>query len=198
MKVIEQAFRVYCDPAELEATIAFYEGLEARGCELRISVGEVAVAKVGGFLILAGPPRALEPVSHVGGIFYVDTLDDAVATSEKGGATLLAGPHAAPGGRNSKAAVRSFARNWTLDLKERRIRVNVLSPGPTKTPGLTGLAGSDEGARQALLDQVAREVPLGRVADPDEIASAALFLASDESSFITGIELFADGGQAQV
>jgi NAD(P)-dependent dehydrogenase (short-subunit alcohol dehydrogenase family) len=98
----------------------------------------------------------------------------------------------------SKAAVRSFARNWTLDLKQRRIRVNVLSPGPTNTPGLVGLAGDDPAAQQGLLDQVASEVPLGRVADPDEIANVALFLASDESSFVTGIELFADGGQAQV
>jgi NAD(P)-dependent dehydrogenase (short-subunit alcohol dehydrogenase family) len=98
----------------------------------------------------------------------------------------------------SKAALRSFARHWTLDLKERRIRVNVLSPGPTKTPGLLGLAGDDRAAQQGMLDQMASELPLGRVADPDEIASVALFLASDESSFVTGVELFADGGQAQV
>jgi NAD(P)-dependent dehydrogenase (short-subunit alcohol dehydrogenase family) len=98
----------------------------------------------------------------------------------------------------SKAAVRGFARHWTLDLKERRIRVNVLSPGPTKTPGLVGLAGDDRAARQAMLDQMASELPLGRVADPDEIASAALFLASDDSSFVAATELFADGGQAQV
>jgi NAD(P)-dependent dehydrogenase (short-subunit alcohol dehydrogenase family) len=98
----------------------------------------------------------------------------------------------------SKAALRSFARHWTLDLKERRIRVNVLSPGPTKTPGLLGLAGDDRAAQQSMLDQMASELPLGRVADPDEIASAALFLASDDSSFVTGAELFADGGQAQV
>jgi NAD(P)-dependent dehydrogenase (short-subunit alcohol dehydrogenase family) len=98
----------------------------------------------------------------------------------------------------SKAALRSFARHWTLDLKERRIRVNVLSPGSTRTPGLVGLAGDDPAAQQGLLDQLASEVPLGRVADPDEIASAALFLASDDSSFVTGVELFVDGGQAQV
>jgi NAD(P)-dependent dehydrogenase (short-subunit alcohol dehydrogenase family) len=98
----------------------------------------------------------------------------------------------------SKAALRSFARHWTLDLKDRRIRVNVLSPGPTKTPGLLGLAGDDRAARQDMLDQMASELPLGRVADPNEIASAALFLASDDSSFVTGAELFADGGQAQV
>ena len=98
----------------------------------------------------------------------------------------------------SKAALRSFARHWTLDLKQRRIRVNVLSPGPTKTPGLLGLASDDRAAQQAMLDQMPSELPLGRVADPDEIAGAALFLASDDSSFVTGAELFADGGQAQV
>jgi NAD(P)-dependent dehydrogenase (short-subunit alcohol dehydrogenase family) len=98
----------------------------------------------------------------------------------------------------SKAALRSFARHWTLDLKERRIRVNVLSPGPTKTPGLLDLAGDNRAAQQSMLDQMASELPLGRVADPDEIASAALFLASDDSSFVAGSELFVDGGQARV
>jgi NAD(P)-dependent dehydrogenase (short-subunit alcohol dehydrogenase family) len=98
----------------------------------------------------------------------------------------------------SKAAIRSFARHWTLDLKQRRIRVNVLSPGPTKTPGLLGLAGADQAAQQNLLEAAVAEVPLGRIADPDEIASAALFLASDESRFVAGVELFADGGQAQI
>jgi NAD(P)-dependent dehydrogenase (short-subunit alcohol dehydrogenase family) len=98
----------------------------------------------------------------------------------------------------SKAALRSFARHWTLDLKGRGIRVNVLSPGPTKTPGLLALAGDDQAAQQGMIDQMASESPLGRVADPDEIASAALFLASDDSSFVAGAELFADGGQAQI
>ncbi|MDR6289865.1 MULTISPECIES: SDR family oxidoreductase [Inquilinus] len=99
----------------------------------------------------------------------------------------------------SKAAVRNLVRHWTLDLKGRGIRINVLSPGPTKTPGLVGLAGDDAAAQQGLLDYLATEqVPLGRVADPDEIAAAALFLASDDASFVTGSELFADGGQAQV
>ena len=98
----------------------------------------------------------------------------------------------------SKAAVRSFARHWTLDLKARHIRVNVLSPGPTATPGLVGLAGDDQAAQQGLLAKLAEGVPLGRVADPYEIAGAALFLASQDSSFVTGIELFADGGSAQV
>jgi NAD(P)-dependent dehydrogenase (short-subunit alcohol dehydrogenase family) len=98
----------------------------------------------------------------------------------------------------SKAALRSLARHWTLDLKERRIRINVLSPGPTKTPGLLDLAGDDRAAQQGMLDQMASELPLGRVADPEEIASAALFLASDDSSFVSGAELFVDGGKARV
>jgi NAD(P)-dependent dehydrogenase (short-subunit alcohol dehydrogenase family) len=85
-----------------------------------------------------------------------------------------------------------------LALRARVVRVDVLSPGPTKTPGLLDLAGDDRAAQQGMLDQMASELPLGRVADPDEIASAALFLASDDSSFVTGAELFADGGQAQV
>lgn len=83
----------------------------------------------------------------------------------------------------SKAALRSFARTWVLDLKGRGIRINVLSPGPTTTPGLVGLAGEDAAAQQNLLMEMALQVPLGRLADPDEIASAALFLASPDSSF---------------
>jgi NAD(P)-dependent dehydrogenase (short-subunit alcohol dehydrogenase family) len=94
--------------------------------------------------------------------------------------------------------VRAFARNWILDLKGRGIRVNVLSPGPTRTPGLVGLAGPDAARQQGLLDQMAAHVPLGRVGDPDEIARAAVFLASDDASFVTGAELFVDGGEAQV
>jgi NAD(P)-dependent dehydrogenase (short-subunit alcohol dehydrogenase family) len=98
----------------------------------------------------------------------------------------------------SKAAVRSFVRHWILDLKGRNIRFNTLTPGPTKTPGLVDLAGPDAAQQQALLEHMASLVPMGRVGDPDEIAKAAVFLASDESSFITGTELFVDGGEAQI
>jgi NAD(P)-dependent dehydrogenase (short-subunit alcohol dehydrogenase family) len=97
----------------------------------------------------------------------------------------------------SKAAVRNFARSWILDLAPRRIRVNVLSPGATSTPGLHGLAKTEEQNEQ-LVKALEAATPLGRMGDPDEIAAAALFLASDESSFVNGIELFADGGSAQV
>ena len=97
----------------------------------------------------------------------------------------------------TKAAVRSFARTWTTDLKDRRIRVNAVSPGPIDTPGLTELAAST-GAGEQRLKMIAEGVPLGRLGTPDEIAKAVVFLASDDSSYITGTELFVDGGFAQV
>ncbi len=96
----------------------------------------------------------------------------------------------------TKAAVRNFARTWALDLQGKGIRVNVLSPGPTLTPGLRGLA--EPGAERQMLDGMATAVPLGRLGDPAEIAAAALFLATEESSFVNGVEFFVDGGQAQV
>ena len=97
----------------------------------------------------------------------------------------------------TKAAVRSFARTWTADLKGRKIRVNALSPGPIDTPGLNELLWL-AGRGRAALKMLASRVPLGRMGTPDEIAKAVVFLASDDSSFVTGIELFVDGGFAQV
>ena len=97
----------------------------------------------------------------------------------------------------TKAAVRSFARTWTTDLKARKIRVNVVSPGPIDTPGFGAVAGTPEQAEQMKAGMAAM-VPLGRVGTSDEIARAVVFLASDDSSFVTGTELFVDGGIAQV
>src|SRR5437016_4215692 len=97
----------------------------------------------------------------------------------------------------TKAAVRSFARTWTSDLKDRHIRVNAVSPGATDTPGLNELLGSSEAGQQRA-KTIASTVPLGRRGTPDEIAKAVVFLASDDSSYITGTELFVDGGFAQV
>lgn len=98
----------------------------------------------------------------------------------------------------SKAAVRNLARSWILDLKDRHIRVNVLSPGPVRTPGLVNLAGPDEAAQNGLLEHFAAQIPSGRVGKPEEIANVAVFLASNDSSFVNGAEIFADGGIAQV
>jgi NAD(P)-dependent dehydrogenase (short-subunit alcohol dehydrogenase family) len=97
----------------------------------------------------------------------------------------------------TKAAVRSFARTWTTDLKERHIRVNAVSPGSTDTPGLNDLlASSPVGEERRKM--ISAIVPLGRLGMPDEIAKAVVFLASDDSSYVTGTELFVDGGFAQV
>jgi len=97
----------------------------------------------------------------------------------------------------TKAAVRSFARTWTTDLKDRRIRVNAISPGSIDTPGLSDLlASSDVGEQRKKM--ISASVPLGRFGTAEEIAKAVVFLASDESSYVTGIELFVDGGIAQV
>jgi NAD(P)-dependent dehydrogenase (short-subunit alcohol dehydrogenase family) len=97
----------------------------------------------------------------------------------------------------TKAAVRSFARTWTTDLKERRIRVNAVSPGFIDTPGLSNLLAST-GTGQQGKEMISNAIPLGRFGTPDEIAKALAFLASDDSSYITGTELFVDGGFAQV
>jgi NAD(P)-dependent dehydrogenase (short-subunit alcohol dehydrogenase family) len=97
----------------------------------------------------------------------------------------------------SKAAARSFARVWTTDLKARRIRVNALSPGMTDTEGLRTLLGSSKAGEERRA-QAASLIPLGRMGEAEDVAKAALFLASDDSVYITGIELFVDGGIAQV
>jgi NAD(P)-dependent dehydrogenase (short-subunit alcohol dehydrogenase family) len=97
----------------------------------------------------------------------------------------------------TKAAARSFARTWTTDLKERRIRVNAVSPGSIDTPGLSGLLASSETGEQRR-KMIASNTPLGRLGTPDEVARAVVFLASDDSSYVTGAELFVDGGFAQV
>jgi NAD(P)-dependent dehydrogenase (short-subunit alcohol dehydrogenase family) len=134
----------------------------------------------------------------------VFTVQKALAVLNEGASVIIAGSTAASKGNPafgvyaaSKAALRSFTRTWAAELTGRNIRVNTIAPGPTNTPGLSGLA-PDPAQAQGLLDMLAGNVPLGRLAHPDEIANAVLFLASDQASFITGTELFADGGEAQL
>ena len=98
----------------------------------------------------------------------------------------------------SKAAVRSFARTWAVDLKDRKIRVNVVSPGTVITPGYKNELGMSDAQIEELEAQVAASTPLGRAGTPDEIAKAVVFLASDDSSYVNAIELFVDGGMAQI
>jgi NAD(P)-dependent dehydrogenase (short-subunit alcohol dehydrogenase family) len=139
---------------------------------------------------------------NVKGLLF--TVQQALPLVPDGGAIILNASIVASKGlaANSvysatKAAVRSFARTWTTDLKDRRIRVNAVSPGSIDTPGLSGLLASSETGQQRL-KMIANSVPLGRLGTPDEIAKAVVFLASDDSSYVTGTELFVDGGFAQV
>ncbi|WP_375765719.1 SDR family oxidoreductase [Archangium gephyra] len=134
----------------------------------------------------------------------VFTVQKALPLLRDGGSIILTGSTAGTVGSPAfsiygatKAALRSFARNWMLDLKDRHIRVNTLSPGPIRTPGLKGL-GKTESESQAIFDSLAASVPMGRLGDPDEVAKAVVFLASDDSSFVNGVELFVDGGLAQI
>jgi NAD(P)-dependent dehydrogenase (short-subunit alcohol dehydrogenase family) len=134
----------------------------------------------------------------------VFTVQKALPLFQDGGSIILNASIAASKGieassvyNATKAAIRSFARTWTVELKHRNIRVNAISPGMIDTPGLNGLAQSQEQLDQFKMSFVSA-VPLGRMGSPDEVAKAASFLASDDSSYVTGIELFVDGGVAQI
>jgi NAD(P)-dependent dehydrogenase (short-subunit alcohol dehydrogenase family) len=126
------------------------------------------------------------------------TVQKALPLFKDGGSIIMTGSIAGLKGfeglgvyNASKAAVRSFARTWTNDLKKRKIRVNVISPGPIDTGSLVGMPKEVKDAFVSL-------IPMGRIGQPEEIARAALFLASDDSSFVTGVELCVDGGLAQI
>ena len=139
---------------------------------------------------------------NVKGVLF--TVQKALPLFQDGGSIILnASVNASKGIEASsvysatKAAVRSFARTWTVDLKARKIRVNAISPGPIDTPIFNGLNQSKEEIEQ-LKKSLITSVPMGRMGNTDEIAKVVSFLASDESSFVTGIELFVDGGMAQI
>jgi NAD(P)-dependent dehydrogenase (short-subunit alcohol dehydrogenase family) len=126
------------------------------------------------------------------------TVQKALPLMKDGGSIILNGSVASAKGTAAfgvygatKASLRSFVRTWTSDLKDRHIRSNVISPGPTDTPVIDGQPAD-------AIARIVSTIPMGRMGDPDEIAKAALFLASDDSSFVTGIELFVDGGRGQV
>ena len=139
---------------------------------------------------------------NVKGLLF--TVQKALPLIPNGGSIILNASIVASKGNPSssvysatKAAVRSFARTWTADLKARKIRVNAISPGPIEPPAMDSLGGTPEKTREFKAGMAA-SVPLGRLGQPDEIAKAAVFLASDDASYVTGVELFVDGGMAQV
>ncbi|TWB22616.1 hypothetical protein FBZ89_103240 [Nitrospirillum amazonense] len=194
---------VQADSAKAEDLNRLYEQVKAQAGRI-----DVLFANAGGGTML---PLGQITEDHYDDIFgrnvkaVLFTVQKALPLLVDGASVILTGSTAGSTGTAafsvysaSKAAVRNFARSWTLDLKERGIRVNVLSPGPIRTPGLVELAGPDAAQQQGLLDYMASQVPLGRVGEVEEVAKAALFLASSDSSFVAGAELFADGGLAQV
>jgi NAD(P)-dependent dehydrogenase (short-subunit alcohol dehydrogenase family) len=140
---------------------------------------------------------------NVKGVLF--TVQKALPLFKDGGSIILNGSIASSKAMEgntvysaTKAVVRSFARTWTLELRSRKIRINVVSPGPIDTPGLNnfirGMGMGEDQIKKAIISSV----PMGRMGAPDEVASAVLFLASDDSSFVTGVELFVDGGMAQI
>jgi len=135
--------------------------------------------------------------TNVRGVLF--TVQKALPLLSRGSSVILTGSMVSIKGfpacsayNASKAAVRSFARTWIVDLKGRDIRVNVLSPGYTETPGLAQFMNDEAKAAAAV------SVPLGRMATPDDLGKAAVFLASDDSAYVNGIELFVDGGAVQI
>jgi NAD(P)-dependent dehydrogenase (short-subunit alcohol dehydrogenase family) len=148
--------------------------------------------------------------SHFDKIFNVNvkgllfTVQKALTLFQDGGSIILTGSIGGSKGYEgssvysaTKAAIRSFARSWTVELKHRKIRVNAISPGPIDTPMTSSMVQSEELGEQ-LKTNLVNAVPLGMMGNPDEVAKAVSFLASDDSSYITGIELFVDGGMAQI
>jgi NAD(P)-dependent dehydrogenase (short-subunit alcohol dehydrogenase family) len=197
-----EATAVRGDVANLADIDRLYAAVAERGRSI-----DVLFANAGG-----GEFAALEQVTeeHFDATFNINvrgmlfTVQEAIPLLNHGASVILTGSTAATSGgaafgvyAASKAAVRSFSRTWANELSGRAIRVNTLVPGPIVTPGITGLAADADQAAQ-MRDAFASQIPLGRMGQPDEAAAAALFLASNESSFVTGSELFVDGGLNQI
>jgi NAD(P)-dependent dehydrogenase (short-subunit alcohol dehydrogenase family) len=197
------------EPAAIQADVANLADLDRVYQEIKYRKGRlnILVANAGGGTF--APLGAISEEhfdqtfgANVRGTLF--TVQKALPLLSDGGSIILTGSTAGSEGiaafgvyAATKAAIRSFARTWATDLKERKIRVNVISPGPIETPGLAGLV-SDDVSREKLYAAFVEQIPLGRLGQPDEVAKVASFLASDDASFVNGIELFVDGGAAQV
>ena len=207
---LERAVRALGDRAVgVQGDIAKNEDLDRLYARVREERGHIDVLVANAAAASLAPLGAIT-ANHVDDILGVNvkgtlfSVQKALPLMRSGGAIILIGSTTGTMGTAafsvysaSKAAIRNFARSWALDLKGTGIRVNVLSPGPIATPGLMGVA-EQSGVKDAMLDSLANLTVLGRIGDAKEIASAALFLATDESSFMTGSEVFVDGGAAQV
>ncbi|MDQ1155209.1 SDR family NAD(P)-dependent oxidoreductase [Brevundimonas sp. SORGH_AS_0993] len=188
------------DPAAIEALSA---RLKAEGVTLDVLVANAGTAEttVFGQTDVAAFDRTFD--LNVRGVFFtVQTLAPLLAD---GASVILIGSIVSIKGmadlsvyNASKAAVRSFARSWANDLRARRIRVNTLSPGPVRTPLVQRLQGQADGSITGFEAWAAEAAPAGRIGEPQDIAAVVSFLASDAAGYVNGVELFVDGGLAQI
>jgi NAD(P)-dependent dehydrogenase (short-subunit alcohol dehydrogenase family) len=189
------------DVANLSDLDRLYDTVKKHNRQLDIIFANAGLAKLARFGTVDEPFFDLHFNANVKGLFF--SVQKGLPLMKDGGSIILSGSIADIKGfpamsvySATKAAVRSFARTWTNDLRDRRIRVNVISPGHIDTPILEDLQQGD--ALLKMKKEMENNVPLGRLGDPDEIAKAVSFLASDEASYISGAELYVDGGVAQV
>jgi NAD(P)-dependent dehydrogenase (short-subunit alcohol dehydrogenase family) len=195
------AIGVCGDSTKLADLDRLYDAVRGKAGRLDVVVANAGFGEAAPFGAISEEHFETSFTANVKGTLFA--AQKALPLLADGGAIVLIGSiittRAVPGFSAyaaSKAAIRSFARQWMLDLAPHRIRVNVISPGPIDTPGLDSLAKTDEERRQFKAGLAGR-VPLGRLGEADEVAKAAVFLASDDASFVNGAELFVDGGLAQ-
>lgn len=189
------------DVASLRDLDRLYDAVKKLNRKIDIIFANAGIAKLAPFGSVDEAFYDLHFDANVKGLFF--SVQKGLPLVKDGGSIILTGSIADIKGfpqmsvySATKAAIRSFARTWINDLRERRIRVNVLSPGHIDTPIMESLQQGEALIR--MKQEFANNVPLGRMGDPDEIAKAVSFLASDEASYVSGIELFVDGGVAQV
>lgn len=193
--------RIPGDVGNLSELDRLYDAVKKDNRPLDIIFANAGVAKLAQFGTVDEKFFDLHFNANVKGLFF--SVQKGLPLMKSGGSIILTGSIADSKGfpaksvySATKGAVRSFARSWTNDLRDRRIRVNVLSPGHINTPIMESLRQGEALAR--MKQEMANNVPLGRLGDPDEIAKAVSFLASDEASYVSGVELFVDGGVAQI
>jgi NAD(P)-dependent dehydrogenase (short-subunit alcohol dehydrogenase family) len=189
------------DVANLSDLDRLYEAVKKQNRKIDVIFANAGVAQLAPFGTVEEKFFDLHFDANVKGLFF--TVQKGLPFMNDGGSIVLNSSIASIKGFSelsvysaTKAAVRSFARTWTNDLRERRIRVNAISPGHIDTPILESFQQGD--ALIKMKEEMAKTVPMGRLGDPDEIAKAVSFLASDEASYVSGTELFVDGGVAQI
>lgn len=187
------------DPADLDRIVAAIED-SGRGLDILFANAGIAEFALLGEITRQHYADTFD--TNVGGVLFI--VQKALPLLSTGASVILCGSNMDVKAAASlsvyaatKAAIRSFARSWALELAPRNIRVNTIAPGPTRTPGLNGLAPNAEAAEQ-LLEGLAATVPMNRLGRPEETADAVVFLASDRSSFMTGAEIYVDGGASQI